>query len=214
VRKIQGTPAYVGEKHNRFTCIEINVGFTKFNRTLHLFKCNCGNLRIASISNVRSGNYKSCGCLKIDKTVERSYKHGYSNTRTYRIWTGMRQRCFNLKDTGYADYGKRGITICERWNDFTNFFEDMGLCPPGLSIERIDNNSGYSPENCKWAAKDEQMGNRRNSITLQLFGISGSIKQWAAALDIKTGIIVDRLRYGWSVEDTLCTPIISKPRKK
>ena len=121
--------------------------------------------------------------------------------RTYRIWCGMRARCYHPQSTGYADYGGRGITVCERWrNDFDTFVTDMGFAPDGRSIERIDNNQGYDPFNCIWATKKEQANNTRNNILLTIQGHTMSATQWADKVGIPATRILERIRRGWSSE--------------
>lgn len=167
--------------------------------------CDCGNKVIVGRARLRSGHTKSCGCLSGEK-------HGESHkTKEYSIWSGMRKRCLNTKCYQYESYGGRGINICERWlTSYTNFLEDMGRCPsPTHSIERIDNNKGYGPENCKWATPKEQCRNRRRTRYLTFNGVTQCIKDWAISLNVSPVLIRERLEYGWSVEDAL-----TKPAKK
>lgn len=125
----------------------------------HLCKCSCGQEILVAASRLRSGNTKSCGCLKRDRLI----KHGYSRKigspePTYRTWRAMLVRC---RDKKSPYHGKRGVTVCDRWHDFRNFLEDMGQRPSGHSLDRIDNNGNYCPENCRWATPETQIRNSR-----------------------------------------------------
>lgn len=132
--------------------------------------CDCGNFSAPNSSSLRAGKTKTCGCEKASSAKDRFTKHGLRYTREYRIWLGMKDRCSNPKSTHYQSYGGRGIKVCKEWSDdFMAFYTDMG--PSGnLSIERIDNNSGYCKQNCKWATQKEQSINRRNAVFLYVDG--------------------------------------------
>ena len=118
--------------------------------------CECGNKKSVKHTHLINGNTTSCGCNWT--------KHGMSNTKEYRVWDSMVRRCHNKEHKAYKDYGNRGIFVCEKWLTFKGFFEDMGLQPKGMTIERKNNSLGYFKENCKWATVTEQARNRRSTI--------------------------------------------------
>jgi hypothetical protein len=117
--------------------------------------CDCGNEKIVVCNDLRNGRSTSCGCFRKEQVSKRLKKHGMTNTPTYHIWVGMRQRCFNSKSKSFAGYGGRGITVCSRWikkDGFRNFLTDLGEKPKGYSLHRIDNDGDYTPKNCIWAS--------------------------------------------------------------
>jgi hypothetical protein len=136
-------------------------------------------------------------------------KHGGHGTLTYARWKSMMQRCNNPRATNFKYYGAAGITVCERWHDFASFLTDMGECPDrSLTLDRIKNELGYEPGNCRWITQAEQNANRPgHSVQLTHNGVTRSVAQWAAVTGIKANNISMRLRLGWNVERALTQPV-------
>lgn len=174
--------------------------------------CDCGNTTIVRGTLLKNGNTRSCGCLQrelksINHTTHGHYRNG-KMSRTYTSWSGMLSRCHNVKDPSYNRYGGRGIKVCERWNKFENFLEDMGERPEDMSLDRIDNNGDYCPENCKWSTRKEQMNNKRSNKQITYKGVTKNITQWAEFIGINRNTLGRRLNlYRWSEERALSTPI-------
>ena len=122
--------------------------------------CDCGNHTVVARSNLRSNSVRSCGCLAKELKVENATTHGLSGTKAYKVWGDMMYRCYNKESIHYCYYGGRGIIVCKRWHDPSNFMKDMGQPPKGLTIERIYNDGPYAKWNCKWATRSEQNKNK------------------------------------------------------
>lgn len=174
--------------------------------------CDCGASHIAAGVYLRNGTVKSCGCLRRDLGVERgraNRKHGHGSTGKesveYRTWGSMRSRCLNSGHKQYANYGGRGITICQRWLDsFQAFFDDMGSRPSKAhSIDRIDNSKGYSPENCRWATRKEQNRNKRGNVLLTIKGRTMPISGWVEESPVCGATVHRRLAAGIDPEEAV-----------
>ncbi|EAX3122608.1 AP2 domain-containing protein [Salmonella enterica] len=148
-----------GDRFSRLTFIEELPSDKKHRRGL--FSCDCGENKVMRLCGVINGSIRSCGRLQSENASKCNKKHGMKKTREYNSWDSMIQRCENTKNDRYYDYGGRGITVCERWHDFSEFYADMGDRPEGATLDRINNSLGYSPENCRWSTLSEQQSNRR-----------------------------------------------------
>lgn len=160
--------------------------------------CDCGNEIETSTGSLRSGNTKSCGCLQKDIASEKFKKHGLSGTRLYRIWVHIKDRCYNKENDSYINYGARGITVCDEWkNDFESF-RDWALengYSDELSIDRIDVDIGYCPDNCKWSTVYEQSRNKRCNNYFTHNGKTLCLTDWANELGISYSTLYSRLIY-------------------
>ncbi len=164
--------------------------------------CDCGTRKKVSRGNL-IGKTKSCGCMKRENSGANLRTHGLSGTKTHRAWKSMVARCHIASATGFKNYGARGILVCDRWRDsFSNFLSDMGECPAGLSIERIDVNGNYEPSNCRWATNAEQGENKRNSVTF-VAGSRLTLKQAAENAGVTYDALRARRARGWPDEDAV-----------
>lgn len=166
-----------------------------------LCRCDCGTEKSVGARHLVTNKTISCGCLRFAGVVKANTKHGYHGTSIYEIWGSMIKRCTNPNAHAYADYGGRGITVCERWRKFENFLADMGDRPPGLSLDRIDFNGGYSKENCRWATMKEQQRNRRSNRLLTADGFVAPMATWAEELGVRYYDLQRHLYLGRSLEE-------------
>lgn len=199
-----------GSKFNMLTVIE----FIPNNKAASYWKCrcDCGAEKIIRGSSLKNGNTKSCGCASIELITKHGYcKNNKPKTNTYYIWTSIKQRCYNKKMKRYKSYGGRGIKVCDRWlNSFSNFLSDMGEKPSNLSLDRIDNDQGYSPENCRWATKREQANNTRTNNIIQYKNQKFTLTEFARHIGIHPETLRKRIRMGWDLDKCANT----KPDKR
>lgn len=207
---------YTGATFGRLTVIR-RSGFQTLpcRQKQHLVECACAcgvvlKVRLASLKN---GNTTSCGCRQKEVNIARSTKHGRRHTPEYNVWASMLQR--GKGNSNPAEYAERGITVCDRWaTSFSNFLSDMGSRPEGHTIDRVDNNKSYSPENCRWATMKDQALNTRRTLRVKFNGELRVLQHLSEEHKINHRVVYDRLRLGWSVEKALTTPVMKmKPRK-
>lgn len=198
----------IGERFGRLVVIK-EVGRTKRMQRLWLCKCDCGNTKILTTGVLKNGAVKSCGCLRSEMISNKNYKHGMSETRIYKTWKSMKYRCFNSNADEYERYGGRGITVCKDWLKFENFYNwamENGY-DDNLTIDRIDNDGNYEPDNCRWISFREQTRNKSINRKITYKGKTKCLIEWAEYFGINPSTIRMRIdRYGWSVEKALETP--------
>lgn len=197
-----------GQVFNRLTVRERTEN-DKNKNAQWICDCTCGNTTIVLTRDLKSGNTKSCGCLHKESARDKNRKyltsHGKKNSPEYRIWNGMKNRCLNPKRKDFHNYGGRGITICPRWiNSFSDFFADMGERPsPKHSIDRIDNDGEYGPDNCRWSIQLVQSNNKSTSVFITHEGQTHTVAEWARITGIKSSTLYYRVKAGFDAEAIL-----------
>lgn len=183
-----------------------------------LCRCECGRQTIVIGLHLRQGRSRSCGnasCKAPKQRIGKGSNCNLSRSTEYVIWNGIIHRCTNPNYGSYRNYGARGIKVCERWLDFQNFLADMGERPAGMSIDRIDNDGDYCPENCRWATQKEQARNTRSIRLLEFRGRKQPVSAWCEELGLPSSTLKNRLdTLGWSVERSLATPCRHYKREK
>lgn len=200
------TDAVVGLIFGRLKIVGIH-GRDWRNHTILTCECECGRITFAELSALKSGQKKSCGCLRVDAS-RNNIKHGAKAagadpalTRTFNIWADVKKRCTNPNAREYKWYGGRGITLCADWVDFANFYRDMGVAPEKLTLERIDVNRGYSKDNCTWIPLNKQAENKTTSIRVTYEGVERCLKSLCTYLGIPYGRTYKRyVVRGWDLE--------------
>lgn len=183
-----------------------------------LCRCECGTTRDVSCNLLVKGGSLSCGCYQrqvvseICKVIRRT--HGKTGSRVYGKWVSMLTRCYNPAEKCYPNYGGRGITVCDEWRDFKNFYTDMGDPGDGMSLDRIDPNGNYEPSNCRWLSMSAQARNKRNNRKLTVNGVTKISVEWAEETGIPCALINARIdRLGWSEEKAITTPVTKRAKR-
>jgi len=207
-----------GQKFSRLTVLERNYDkeeTVKNKAPYYDCRCECGKVVVVRATNLVSENTKSCGCLNRERTSmalkKRNYKHGFAIRgdvkKEYRIWLMMKNRCNNPNYELYDHYGGRGITYDPRWEDFNEFFKDMGPCPEDKnSLGRIDNNGPYYDYNCRWEDSYEQAKNKSTTIFVYYKGERMCLKEACRLVGINYHTCYNRIKNGWTPEEALTTP--------
>jgi hypothetical protein len=192
-----------GQRFGHLTAVErVAVG----TRTVWRCECDCGGTITALTNKLRAGRVRSCGCLRRPHGHRLADENG-GRSSEYIIWEGIVQRCTDPSCSAWERYGARGITVCERWRTFADFLSDMGTRPSRAhSIDRIDNDRGYEPGNCRWATATEQANNRSNNHRISYAGETATIAQWSRRTGVPYHLISRRIRAGWPTELVFSRP--------
>lgn len=192
----------IGNKYNRLLVLKEGKSYKTISghskRTINCI-CDCGKCKDYEWQSVVKGRTKSCGCYSrdtaSDRMITKNTKHGMYGTVEYNTWQSMKKRCLSKNHRSYKHYGGRGITVCSEWvNSFDNFLNDMGCRPSNLySIERVDNNKGYSKDNCIWVLNDKQSQNQRTTINIEYNGETHCLSEWARKLNMSAAKLHYRL---------------------
>lgn len=198
-----------GRKFDRLTVLSrgknSNTGCARW-----VCRCDCGKTVVVLGGSLTGGKTHSCGCYRNENSANKATKHGKHELKIYGVWSSMKGRCFCESNKSYKNYGGRGITVCDEWMEFQGFYEwslTSGYSE-GLTIERIDVNGDYCPENCKWATRLEQAHNKRNNKFIEYNGEKKCYSEWAHELGGTDGLVSQRIKKGWEVKDAVTEPII------
>lgn len=201
-----------GQKFGRWTVI------SHYHNNYWTCRCDCGTIRHLASYDLRIGETQSCGCYQKERASETHKKHGYTGKRLYRIYHKIRERCYRPNNRNYKYYGGRGITICDEWYHNFQAFMEWSLShgyTDDLTIDRIDNEKGYAPDNCRWVTMQRQNCNRRNNHLLEFNGQTKTVSDWSRETGIKQQTILHRInRMGWGTEKALTTPVRDNGRRK
>ena len=198
-----------GMRFGRLTVIERADHNNSSGKPLWVCRCDCGKIKDVGSRELRKGISVSCGCYRADWAKEHNKKHGGKGTRLYRIWTGMKDRCLNKNSKYKKNYSERGIKICDEWADSFEAFYSWVMSngyDDKLTIDRIDNNGNYCPENCRWADYKTQGNNTRSNVVVVLDGESHTVTEWSEITGVPRNVIYGRLKSGWDARKALFEP--------
>lgn len=198
----------INQQFGRLVVLEEDLD-AKCNDKKYWCKCSCGNIKSVRRACLLRGITASCGCLRAEKSSERRKTHGLSQCSLYRVWRSMKNRCYMESNKSYYLYGGKGIKVCDEWKDFINFYNwSVGNgYEKGKSIDRIDSNKDYCPENCRWVDSKTQNNNTSRNHLITYNGETKTMAQWCEMLNMSYDKVKSRLnKYGWSVEKTFTTP--------
>lgn len=197
-------------KFDRLTVVGFLGGYKIRCGKTHYFwscVCECGGKTVTRTANLLNKRTRSCGCIQKETISKIRKKHGQCGTKEYVSWQNMLKRCNDPSSSHYKYYGGRGIKVCDRWlHSFEHFIADMGACPDGFSIDRLNNSLGYFPENCAWRDDKSQMRNKRSNKLITHLGETLCVAEWCEKLNLPYNRVYQRLKAGWPVEMIFTEP--------
>ena len=205
----------IGKKVNRLTVIERAQNYVSPKGKSHTMlkcKCDCGEIVVLDKYFVTKGIVKSCGCLQKEVASKMSKKHGMHGTHIYIVWDDMIGRCYRKSNPRYNNYGERGIIVCDEWRQFEQFYEHVSKLPnynkKGYTLDRIDSDGNYEPNNVRWADNETQANNKTSNHYVTYDGKTQTVTQWAREKGLKPSTLINRLdTLHWNVEKALNTPV-------
>lgn len=199
-----------GQRFGRL-CVVVRVDNDNAGKVRWLCQCDCGEKVVVRASDLKKGATQSCGCLQKEVVAlqsQKNIKHGMTGTRLYNIWLAMNARCYDDSHISYKYYGGRGITVCDDWKispqSFSEWAMSNGYCD-NLTLDRVDANASYCPENCRWINQKSQANNRRNNRLISIHGETHTLSEWSNMTGIRSDTLRYRINAGWPF-DELCTP--------
>ena len=187
-----------GKRFGRLVVIGVDDRGTR--KTYYNCQCDCGNVKSVRADSLLCGAIRSCGCMKKEQdriNLEANHSHRQSGTRLYQIWQGMKRRCHNPHDTRYDRYGGRGIIVCDEWRENFQAFYDWAVqngYDETLTIDRIDNDGNYCPDNCRWSSKEEQARNRSSNINITIGNATKTLTEWCEIFQVDYKMVVARYK--------------------
>lgn len=180
--------------------------------------CDCGVKRDVPAWSLTRGETRSCGCLRRDMSRSRATTHGLGVGPLHRVWSGMKQRCMRSSNKSFADYGGRGIYVCDEWHEYAPFYSwamSNGY-RRGLQVDRVDNDGPYSPGNCKFSTVSENCNNTRRNVNVTAFGETKTVMQWVRddRCSVSYGVLIARVKNGWSHEECVTRPLLRNKRER
>lgn len=197
-----------GQSFGRMTVV-LEAGRDKHKNVLWKCVCECGNVSFATTHDLESGHTRSCGCLRSEVTTSKNTRNRSTkrsnDIHLYNVWAAMKQRCCNSNHARYKDYGGRGITLCNQWMDYEPFYEwaMANGYRRGLDIDRINNDAGYSPDNCRFITRQQNCRNKRDNRYITLFGTTRVLQEWCDIFGLDSKVISHRISRGASQEEAL-----------
>lgn len=200
----------LGHAYGEWTVIQYAGIASNSRKAAWLCECKCGTRKVITSNNLKRA--LSCGCGRREKTILRNTTHGRARSPEHRAWCAMKKRCYNQNDPRYKDWGGRGVIVCDKWrNSFESFLSDMGSRPSNKhSVDRIDVNGNYEPENCRWATSDIQATNTRRNVKLTIGVDTRCLSEWAREAGVHPATFANRVEANWSEDDLLLPPTKAK----